>query len=182
MNVSQPAGSGTRGGAGHIVLIGLSGSGKSTVAPLLAARSGLGSFVDLDRLIEQRLHRSVQEIFELDGEAVFRRHESDALAATVAEAPCVIATGGGVVLQRSNRLLLRSAGTVVWLRAQPQQLARRLLDTTEARPLLSGDPEFALHRLAEEREALYSEVADLVIDVDGIDAVTVANEVARMLE
>lgn len=167
--------------SGHIALVGLSGSGKSTIAPLVANRCEVGAFVDLDREIESRAGRRVAEIFEEDGEGRFRRLESDALAEALAGAPAVIATGGGVVLDHDNRQLLRSSAAVVWLRATPQELAGRLVDTREARPLLSGDAEFALHRLAEEREALYSEVADVVIDVDGVDPVSVAEEVARAL-
>ncbi len=165
----------------HLALVGLSGSGKSTVAPLLSARLGLGAPVDLDRVVEARVGRPVHEVFELDGEATFRRLESDALADALAGAPVVIATGGGVVLDSANRRLLRSGAKVVWLRGSPSHLARRLADTTESRPLLSGDVDFALHRLAEEREALYAEVADVVIDVDGVDPVTVADEVLRAL-
>jgi shikimate kinase len=167
--------------AGHIALVGLSGSGKSTVAPLVANRCEIGAFVDLDRVVEERVGRSVDEIFRTDGEAAFRRLEADALADALAGSPTVIATGGGVVLDHANRQLLRGSAAVVWLRATPGQLAARLADTHEARPLLSGDAEFALHRLAEEREALYSEVADVVIDVDGVDPVSVAEEVARAL-
>ncbi|MHB1137502.1 MAG: shikimate kinase [Microthrixaceae bacterium] len=162
---------------GHVALVGLSGSGKSTVAPLLAARLGLGAPVDLDRVVESQAGRTVHEIFEVDGEATFRRLESDALADALAGQPVVIATGGGVVLDAANRQLLRSGATVVWLRGSPAHLAQRLADSTEARPLLSGDADFALHRLAEERDALYTEVADVVIDVDGVDPVTVADEV-----
>ena len=165
----------------HIALVGLSGSGKSTVAPLVSARRGLGAPVDLDRVVEGRVGRPVHELFEEEGEATFRRLESDALADALAGPPVVIATGGGVVLDAENRRLLRSGASVVWLRGSPAHLASRLADTTEARPLLSGDAEFALHRLAEEREALYSEVADVVIDVDGVDPVTVADEVVRAL-
>lgn len=166
---------------GHLALVGLSGSGKSTVAPLLAARLGLGAPVDLDRVVEHRAGRPVHEVFAQDGEATFRRLESDALADALTGQPVVIATGGGIVLDHENRRLLRSGATVVWLRGSPGHLAQRLADTTESRPLLSGDADFALHRLAEEREALYAEVADLVIDVDGVDPVTVADEILSSL-
>ena len=181
MTANDPAPGARRDVHSHIALVGLSGSGKSTVAPLLAARTGLGSSIDLDRVIEARVGRVVQEIFDAQGEPAFRRLESEALAEALAGTPCVIATGGGVVLDATNRELLRAGARVVWLRGTPEHLADRLLDTAEARPLLSGDAEFALRRLAEEREALYSEVAGTVIDVDGIDALSVAEEVARML-
>ena len=165
----------------HIALVGLSGSGKSTVAPLLASRSGRSAVVDLDRAVESLMGRTVQEIFDTDGEATFRTLETEALSEALGGPPSVIATGGGVVLGAENRALLRSGATVVWLRAHPSHLAQRLTDTSEARPLLEGDVEFALQRLSSEREALYSEVADFVIDVDGVDPVSVAEELVGIL-
>jgi shikimate kinase len=152
---------------GHLALIGLSGSGKSTLAPLLASRTGIGASVDLDREIERRHGRTVADIFERDGESAFRVAECEALRDVLAGPPCVVATGGGIVLDPGNRALLRAGATVVWLRATVGELAGRLADTTEARPLLDGDPEFALTRLAAEREALYGDVADVILDVDG---------------
>ena len=161
----------------HVVLVGLSGSGKSTAAPLIASRTGR-VVVDLDRVVSERVGRTVAELFaEPDGEARFRVLETEALLDALSGPPAVIATGGGVVLSPANRSSLRGDTHVVWLRAHPSRLAARLADTTEARPLLDGDVEFALQRLSEERAALYDEVADVVIDVDGVDPVSVAEEV-----
>lgn len=165
----------------HLVLVGLSGSGKSTLAPLLRSRTGRSVVVDLDREVEERAGRTVAEIFAEEGETGFRQLESQALAEALAGPPAVIATGGGVVLEVDNRRLLRGDATVVWLRASPGHLAQRLTDTSEARPLLDGDPEFALHRMATEREALYSEVADVVVDVEGVDPRSLADELAERL-
>lgn len=167
----------------HIALVGLSGSGKSTVAPILASRLGYGTAVDLDRVIEGMFSRSVERIFDEEGETRFREFESDALARALSGSPVVIATGGGSVLDQKNRVLLRGDDVyVVWLKGSPSQLAERLRDTTEARPLLEGDPAFALQRLAEERDALYQEVADVVIDVDGLDVRSVVEEIERSLK
>jgi shikimate kinase len=164
---------------GHLVLVGLSGTGKSTLAPLLCSRTARSLWVDLDRVVQEAAGRTVDEIFSADGEIVFRQLESQALADSLAGPPAVIATGGGVVLDRENRRLLRTAGTVVWLRATPDHLAERLADTTEARPLLDGDASFALHRMASERDALYAEVADLTVDVEGVDPKDLAEEISR---
>jgi shikimate kinase len=123
----------------------------------------------------------VQEIFDDEGETGFRLLESQALAEALAGPPAVIATGGGVVLETQNRAMLRQGATVVWLRATPSHLAARLTDTSEARPLLDGDAEFALSRMASEREALYAEVADLTVEVEGIDPRTLAEELADRL-
>lgn len=163
-------------GSDHLALVGLSGSGKSSLAPLLAARLG-ATAADLDRVIEQQLGASVAEIFASRGEAAFRSAESDALHEMLSGPPIVLATGGGVVLDAGNRSLLRRGATVVWLRADVDELERRLSDTTEARPLLAGDAHFALDRLAQEREALYAEVSDVVIDVDGVALVDLVHEV-----
>ena len=165
----------------HLVLVGLSGTGKSTLAPLLMNRTGRSVVVDLDRSVEERAGRSVQEIFDDEGETGFRLLESQALARALAGPPAVIATGGGVVLETQNRAMLRQGATVVWLRARPSHLAERLTDTSEARPLLDGDAEFALSRMASEREALYAEVADITVEVEGIDPRTLAEELADRL-
>ncbi len=171
----------TLSGAEHIALVGLSGSGKSTAAPLLASRTGRVA-VDLDRVVAARVGRTVEQIFaDADGESSFRTMETEALLEALDGPPAVIATGGGVVLSAENRSSLRRGAAVVWLRAHPSQLAARLVDTAEARPLLDGDAEFALQRLSAERSALYDEVADLVVDVDGVAPVTVVEDIVERL-
>lgn len=166
----------------HVALVGLSGAGKSTVAPLLANRLGATTPVDIDAVVAAQLGRSVEEAFADLGEAAFRQAETDALLGALAGPPAVIATGGGVVLAQVNRAALREGATVVWLRAHPAHLAARLTDSTEARPLLQGDPEFALRRLSSEREALYSEIADHTVDVEGVGPSDLADELARLLQ
>lgn len=165
----------------HVALVGLSGSGKSTLAPLIAARLGRHIPVDLDDIVADRLGMTADRAFAELGEAAFRQAESEALLDVLAGSPSVIATGGGVVLDAQNRSALRGSARVVWLRARPEHLAARLADTTEARPLLEGDAEFALRRLHSEREALYAETADIVIDVEGVDPMTSAEEVVSAL-
>jgi shikimate kinase len=164
---------------GHLVLVGLSGSGKSTLAPLLRSRTGRSAAIDLDRVVEERSGRSIPEIFAEEGETGFRLHESQALTDALSGPPAVIATGGGVVLELDNRRRIAQDATVIWLRASPDHLVERLTDTSEARPLLAGDADFALHRMASEREALYREVADIVVDVEGVDPLDLADELAR---
>lgn len=167
--------------AAHVALVGLSGSGKSTLAPLLASRLGGRVVVDLDREVERRLGAPVATVFAEQGEAAFRDAERDELAAALSGAPAVIATGGGVVLDAENRRRLMGDAVVVWLRAHPEHLQQRLEGTAEVRPLLDGDPGFALARLSEERAALYAQVADLTVDVEGIDPRDLADEVAAAL-
>lgn len=143
-------------------------SGKTTVGRIVAGRLGWG-YVDSDEQVLARTGRTVREIFEQDGEAAFRREERLALEAAVADdQPRVIAVAGGAVLDLANRTLLRQAGTVAWLRADPETLAARVEASGQGhRPLLGDDPRTNLMRLDAERRAIYDELADLVVDVEG---------------
>lgn len=150
------------------------GSGKSTVGHRLAARHRL-RFVDLDRWIEERAGSSIPVIFEREGETGFRAREADALGdALSTSGPIVLATGGGVVLDRANRRALAAAGAaVVYLHGPPAALARRVAGDLH-RPLLGDAPEESLSALLETRDHLYREVANgLVVDVDRPVAVVV---------
>jgi shikimate kinase len=162
----------------HVVLVGMMGTGKTTVGRLVAERLGR-PFVDSDEQVEVRTGRTVREIFESDGEAAFRREESEALAeALEAGEPAVVAAAGGVVLDPENRRRLRDAGLVVWLRADPALLVGRVGSATH-RPLLADDPAGVLRRLAEERAPLYTEVSDEVIDVDHLGPDDVAQRIVE---
>jgi shikimate kinase len=145
------------------------GAGKSTVGRRLASRLGR-PFVDADDELVRRSGRSVREWFEQDGEAAFRTAEG-ALLADLLDAPgaSVIASGGGVVLAAANRAALRDHALVVWLRAGAPFLASRVRQKPH-RPLLDEDPGATVARLVAEREALYREVADVVVDVDPFHA------------
>jgi shikimate kinase len=140
------------------------GSGKTTVGRRVAAALGR-RLRDSDEEVEARTGRTVREIFESDGEPAFRAEEALALADALGDpAPAVVAAAGGVVLDPGNRSRLREAGTVVWLDAAPEDLARRV-STRGHRPLLGDDPLDALRRLDGERRPLYAEVADHVVRV-----------------
>ena len=143
------------------------GSGKTTVGRLVAERLGW-TYVDSDDQVCERTGRSVREIFEEDGEAAFRREERLALEAAVSDdQPRVVSVAGGAVLDAANRALLRRAGTVAWLRADPSVLAARVTASGQAhRPLLGDDPHGNLVRLDAERRPLYEELADLIVDVE----------------
>ncbi len=163
----------------HIVLVGMMGSGKTTVGRVLAARLKR-DLLDTDALIEQREGRSVRDIFASDGEAVFRSIETQVLTDSLARPEsAVIATGGGVVLCPENCASLRTSGArVVWLRAEPAVLVERVKGGVH-RPLLDADPELTLRQMHEQREALYREVADLIIAVDGRSVTDVVEAVLR---
>jgi shikimate kinase len=147
-----------------VVLVGMMGSGKTTVGRRVAARLGR-RLRDSDAEVEARTGRTVREIFETDGEAAFRSEEARALADALDDPePAVVAAAGGVVLDPANRRRLRAAGTVVWLDGRPEDLARRV-SSGGHRPLLGDDPLAALRRLDRERRPLYEEVADSVVPV-----------------
>src|SRR5688572_29935644 len=149
--------------AGNIFLVGLMGAGKTSVGKLLARRLGK-TFHDCDHEIERATGVRVPVIFEIEGEAGFRARERRMLAELVRRSGVVLATGGGAVLAEENRTLLKAHGTVVYLCASPQDLWQRTRHDRN-RPLLqTDDPMATLVRLYDERDPLYREVADLVID------------------
>jgi shikimate kinase len=159
-----------------LVLVGPMGAGKSTVGRRLAKRLG-GAFIDLDADIEQRAGATVAQVFERDGEVMFRALERDALADWLDSNAIVIATGGGAVLDAASRRRLRERAHVVHLHAGVDAQLRRL-DGDATRPLLArGDRSAVLHALAAQREALYREVAALSIDTDTIDPDAVVERV-----
>ena len=165
--------------ARHIVLVGLMGSGKTTVGRLLAERLGR-PFVDSDEMIEEREGRTVREIWLTDGEPAYRKLEAAALrAALAADVPSVIAAAGGVVLADANRAALDGADTtVLWLVAHPDVLLPRATRGTH-RPLLDSDPEATLREMATAREHLYREVADVEVAVGSRSAREIADEIVE---
>ena len=157
------------------------GAGKSTAGRQLAHALGV-PFVDADAEIEQRIGMTIRAFFEREGEVAFRDVEQDVLAELVARGGQVIATGGGAVLREANRLALRQGSTVVYLRASPEELFRRLrYDTT--RPLLQvADPLKKLRDLFRDRDPLYRETAHFVIDTGRPSVATLVNMILMQLE
>ncbi|MCX7179102.1 MAG: shikimate kinase [Proteobacteria bacterium] len=149
--------------ASNIYLVGLMGAGKTTVGRQLAKRLGR-RFVDSDDEIEARTGVRVPVIFEIEGEAGFRQREVQVLEALTQEVGLVLATGGGAVLDPRNRSNLAASGTVIYLCAQPHQLWERTRHGRN-RPLLQvADPLAKLQELYAQRDPLYREIADIVIE------------------
>ena len=142
----------------NVVLVGMPGSGKSTVARLLAQRPGKAT-VDTDALVEQRADKSIPTIFAEQGEAAFRAMEAEAVQELGKQSGKIIATGGGAILTAENRAALRQNAVVVFLEREPDQLA------TDGRPL-SRDRE-AIEAMWKKREPLYRAVADVTVAVVG---------------
>ncbi|MBI4492455.1 MAG: shikimate kinase [Chloroflexi bacterium] len=159
----------------HLVLIGLSYSGKSTVGALAAARLSL-PLVDTDQEVERRAGTSVPELFAERGEAAFRALEREVVGVAVAGAPSVIATGGGAPLDAANRRVLWEGNLVVYLEAEAETVAARLRTSPDGtlRPLLAGpDPLSRVQALKHQREPIYRQ-AHCVIRTDGQSPETIA--------
>jgi shikimate kinase len=166
--------------AGNIYLVGMMGAGKTTVGRLLARRLKL-RFIDADQELERRCGVKIPLIFEIEGEAGFRAREAQVLSDLVALDGVVLATGGGVVLLEENRRRLAARGTVVYLRATPEDLHERIRQDRNRPLLATGDPFTRLRELHAQRDALYREVADLVVDTGKQTVLALARELIGKL-
>jgi shikimate kinase len=163
----------------QVVLVGLMGSGKSTVAALVAARTDR-VFVDVDVVITQETGKTVRELWEAGGEPAYRELESEAVRRVLAGGvAAVLAAPGGVVLDPTVRAAL-AGNLVVWLRTRPTTLAGRV-HIGDHRPLLGDRPADALAAMEDERSALYRQVASAIIDTDDSARDAVADAVLKLL-
>lgn len=164
-----------------ISLVGLPGSGKSTVGRQLARRLAL-PFVDSDAVLETELGCPIRTYFETEGEARFREVESVVLEKLLKTHTGVLATGGGIVLREINRTYLQQYGHRVYLHASPEDLFRRLRYDTK-RPLLQvNDPLQRLKQLYAERDPLYREVASFSLETGRPSVSALVRTVLMQLE
>ena len=165
-----------------IVLVGLMGSGKTTVGKRIAQELGY-PFVDSDDVVASVAGKSVREVFAQDGEARFRQCESDAIKSVLVgrKTSVVLATGGGAVISSENRSLIsEQASNVVWLDASVEDLVVRTKQSA-ARPLLDGDAAATLQSLSNQRSAWYEEVATVRIDTRGKTVAKVCSAVMEAI-
>jgi shikimate kinase len=156
------------------------GAGKSTVGTLLAGMLEV-PFIDLDAEIARRAGMPVSEIIRGKGIGEFRAREREALVSLADEESFVMATGGGIVEDPGNRLLMKRTGTVVYLKVAPGTIAVRLAGATISRPLLDGeDVGGSVERILDRRAAWYQE-ADVVAEAGDGDAATVARRVRDLV-
>ncbi|MGN1147739.1 MAG: shikimate kinase [Lachnospiraceae bacterium] len=166
----------------NVILIGFMGCGKSTVGIRLSYK--LRRVVeDTDKLIEKKEDKSISNIFQEKGEPYFRELETECLRELLSlKEDKIISTGGGLPMKRENHPLLKSLGTVVYLRITPQSVWERLKNDT-TRPLLQcEDPLARIKELLAERAPVYEEAADVIIDVDGKDMEQVLSEILERLQ
>lgn len=157
----------------NVILIGMMGSGKTTIGPELASRLGF-RFIDMDALIESMQGITIQRIFDMYGEAHFRKLELDLTSKLSSVTSAVISTGGGIVTNAQNTLELRKLGKVVYLKASIEQLEANLNGNFDNRPMLQ---KHSLHAILKVRQSLYETAANLIIDVDGKTSETLVEEI-----
>ncbi|MGB1090683.1 MAG: shikimate kinase AroK [Oceanobacter sp.] len=164
-----------------IFLVGPMGSGKTTIGRLLSAEFRL-PFYDSDKFIEERCGANIPWIFDMEGEAGFRDREEQAIDILTQSDAIVLATGGGAILRDINRQHLSNRGIVIYLRTSvEQQISRTAKDKN--RPLLqTANPSEVLRKLFEQRDPLYQEVADIVLETDRNNPRWVVNELKRKIK
>ena len=163
---------------GNIYLVGMMGSGKSSVAKCLAEQLGR-SWIDVDEEIVKASGQSINTLFEKKGETVFRQIEKEVLARIAQQKNAVVATGGGSVLLAENRERMKETGVAVYLKVDLETLFKRV-KLMSHRPLLKAtDPKVVLAQLLRDRETFYQQV-DIVLDGSG-SVEKVCQEVLRLL-
>jgi len=155
-----------------LILIGYRATGKTTLARMLAERLQLDA-VDTDLLVEQKAGQIITEIFAEQGELAFRDFESQVIVELLRGQPCVVATGGGLPVRPANRELLKRVGRIVWLKASPETILKRISDdpaTERMRPQLTNlSPLAEIEHIINERTPIYREIADLEVNSDNVD-------------
>ena len=165
----------------NLFLVGMMGAGKTTVGRILARRMGR-RFIDSDEEIEARCGVRIPLIFEIEGEAGFRARECGVIEELTGLEGIVLATGGGAVLAPENRRVLAGRGTVVYLRAFPADLLRRVRNDRNRPLMMTPDPLGRLVELFEKRDPLYREVADVVVETGRQKIQVLARQLLEVLE
>ncbi len=167
-----------------IFLIGYRGSGKTTMAQLLAARLGR-NWIDADDLVEARAGKTIAAIFAEDGEATFRNWEAQVVAELCGRTQTVIGLGGGAVLREESRRAIQAAGPVVWLTASVETIQERMTadaSTASRRPnLTAAGGRIEIEKVLAVRTPIYRACATIVVDTEGKEPSEVADEIVAQL-
>ncbi|HSI24430.1 MAG TPA: shikimate kinase [Methylotenera sp.] len=164
----------------NIFFVGLMGAGKTTIGKLLAKHLGK-TFYDTDHEIEKRTGVKVSTIFELEGEVGFRKRETAVIQELSQLSNIIMATGGGAILAEENRQLLKTNGTVIYLRANVNELWHRMRNDKH-RPLLQNvDIRAKLEQLYTERNPLYTQTANMIFDTGNQPVANILNQIEKTL-
>ncbi len=166
----------------NIALIGFMGTGKTAVGQLLTEKLGR-SFVELDLLIEQKVGKSIPDIFQQDGETAFRELEIEVTKEISKDKNLVIACGGGIVLNKINIDRLRQQSRIVYLTASPRVILKRVANEEGQRPLLEVDnPTITISEMLSFREPFYERATDITINTSRLDIDAVAEQIISKLK
>ena len=163
-----------------IILIGMRGSGKTTIGKMLAQQLGM-EFIEMDQQVEKRAGMSIADFVKQNGWYAFRDEESDLIKKLRGKNNCVVSTGGGVVVRDENVRILKTIGTIIWLEADVDTLITRIGEDTN-RPSLSGKPmkdDMEITYL--QRQSHYKEAADYSISTEGKLPEDIVNEIKKYL-
>lgn len=164
----------------NIFLIGFMGSGKSTIARLLAKKTEK-ELIEMDETIENEEGCSINEIFEAHGEEYFRDLESKLVERIAKKGGTVVSCGGGAVLREENILNMRMNGTIIYLSATPETIYKRVCHSTN-RPLLNGNMNVEyISQLMEKRLPIYEKARDIVVDVNNKEKSAIVEEILSIL-
>ena len=165
----------------NIFLIGFMGCGKSTIARFLSERLGVAQ-VEMDELIVQEQGMPITEIFEKYGEAHFRDIETDLVRRLQTQDGVVVSCGGGTVLREENRRLMKEAGVIIWLTAEPETILERVKHSTN-RPVLNGNMNVEyITSLMAKRHDCYETAADFVVNTDGKRREEICDEILELVK
>lgn len=162
----------------NVLLIGMMGSGKTTVGKQLAKRMNY-KFVDMDETIENLQGLKIKDIFQLNGEPYFRKLEEGLLFKLSDKSQMVISTGGGIVVNPVNTLRMKAMGVIVFLKGTESELNRRLADEMDNRPLLK---QMDLGTILKVRSPLYEQTAHLSVEIDAKSVDEIVDEIVHKLE
>lgn len=169
---------GVEGNMKAIYLTGFMGAGKTTIGRALGKVMEL-DVIDTDQFIEEKVGKTIQQIFDEDGEAVFREYENTYLKKLPLE-NVIITTGGGIILQKDNQTWMKDHGTIVYLHCDMGEIFKRLKDDT-SRPLLTGDKQAKIQEIFSQRQPLYHE-ADVRIDTTNKQIDDIINEIVNRVD
>ena len=162
----------------HIFIIGMMGTGKSIIASLLSKKLNI-PFIDTDKDLEDILNLSLEEFFKKFSEKKFRELESTYFVEHVNSSHCIYATGGGIIINKKNRNVLKNYGRTILLNASIETIIKRLENDSKKRPLFTNKN--ALENIWDERKHYYHQCSDIIIDTDNKEPQTIAKEIIKKL-